>query len=253
MINIQCFEEYGAPVAGRGTSIDLGDVIAHPELGNWNLKMSPDPLVPYYPTANSSGYAMQRPTLPGGLVFSYKKYIYFNVSGTYASKLKDLRLFLKVPTPEAPEAPEEPNPQDYDAASGGFGGTGSQFNADYEAWIDANAKYLKDKEAYDQAEANKGAQAQKYNLFYKMSNVYAAPDNNFDGKMICAGPTPSLTLYPKVGTTPLNANTRSIVYGPNQSFCTNYIVVQMAATASTWNDVGNTAELQLRLSFKEFL
>lgn len=196
MINIQCFEEYGTPVSGRGTSLDLGDLTAHPELGNWNLKMSPNPLLPYYPTQNSSGYAIQRPTLPGQLVYSYKKYLYFSVSGTYTTKFKDLKLELGVAS---------------------------------------------------------ATQAQKYNLFYKMSNVYAAPTNTFPDGMICAGAAPAVTIFPKTGTSPLTATSRSLVYGPNQSFYTNYIVLQIAATDSTWSDVGNTAELNLKFSFREFL
>lgn len=196
-INIQCFEEYGAPTSGRGTSIDLGDIDAHPELGNFNLKLSPDPLLPYYPTQDSSGYAIPRPTKAGDLVLSYKKYLYFKVSGTYAGKLKDIRVQL----------------------------------------LQATA-----------------TQAQKTLLFYKQTNTYAQPDNAFDGKMIyTSNASPQLMLHPYLGTAPNLAMARGIVYGPNETFYTNYIVLQMAAQQSTWNDVGNTAEFQLRLSFKEFM
>lgn len=244
MINIQCFEEYGTPVSGRGTSLDLGDLTAHPELGNWNLKMSPNPLHVYYPTQNSSGYAIQRPTLPGQLVYSYKKYIYFGVSGTYSTKLKDLKLQLEVTSREIPDEPQEPNLDNYP-------GEGAQYLADQDLWTVKHAQWAKEKK--DIEDINSSPQVQKYNLFYKMSNVYAAPTNSFPDGMICAGAEPSLILFPKTGTSPLTASTRSIVYGPNQTFYTNYIVLQIAATNSTWTDVGNTAELNLKFSFREFL
>ena len=175
----------------------MGDITANPELGNWNLKLSPNPLLPYYPTQDSTGYAIPRPAKAGDLVLSYKKYLYFKVSGTYAAKLKDVRIELKV-----------------DAAT----------------------------------------QAQKSLLFYKQTNVYAQPDTAFDGKMIyTSNASPSLMIHPRLGSAPTSAFARGIVYGPNETFYTNYIVLQMAAQQSTWNDVGNTAEFQLRLSFKEFM
>lgn len=196
-IDIQCFEEYGAPTSGRGTSIDLGDITTNPELGNFNLKLSPNPLLPYYPTQDSTGYALVRPANAGDLVLSYKKYLYFKVSGSYAAKLKDVRIEILQDSP---------------------------------------------------------TQAQKSLLFYKQTSVYTQPNTDFDGKMIyTANANPSLMIHPYLGTSPIAAMTRGIVYGPNETFYTNYIVLQMAAQQSTWNDVGNTAEFQLRLSFKEFM
>lgn len=195
-LNIQCFECYGTKVGHHGTDIDLGDIDLHPELGHWNLKLSPEPLALYYPTQDSTGYALQRPMQAGELVFSYKKYIFFKIHGNYQTKLKDIRVQI----------------------------------------LTANS-----------------TQAQKYNLYYKLTNVYEEPVNTFDGTMICAGMNPDLYLHPMLGTSHDDTTTRLTTYAPGTTIYTEYIVLQVAATASTWNDVGNTAEMQLRLSLKEFL
>lgn len=102
--------------------------------------------------------------------------------------------------------------------------------------------------------ANSPTQADKPRLFYKFSNTYQVPDNSYDGEMICAsadGVIQVPTLYPMFSTTsPANATTRQVVYGPDQTLYTNFLVLQLRIPSNC--SAGNTAEFLLTLSCDEY-
>lgn len=86
--NIDLYEDIGAPLAGRGTTVLL--------INSWDLKASADPAAVYYPTAETSTAPLIRPfNLPGAQTLSFKKYLTFKIDGTYA-RLKNLRMKLSL-------------------------------------------------------------------------------------------------------------------------------------------------------------
>jgi hypothetical protein len=98
-------------------------------------------------------------------------------------------------------------------------------------------------------------------LYYKLTNSYATPDAAWDGQMVpaytgsaWANGSSELVLYPNWSTTgPNNATSRSIVYGPDQTLYSEYLVTQLYIQHSTGHDtLGNTAEFKLRMEFIEF-
>lgn len=101
--------------------------------------------------------------------------------------------------------------------------------------------------------ANSATQASAARLFYKFTNTYAAPDAAYDGAMMCAALDSTIqvpTLFPMFGTSPSAATSRSIVYGPNATLWTNFLVLQMRIPAGC--TVGNSAEFLLTLSADEY-
>jgi hypothetical protein len=187
---LETFNESGPVVSGRGTVAATLD---------FNMKSSGDPAVLYYPHDAAANAPLIRPIAAGELVFSYKVYTFFKLSGTY-NKIKNLKLKLQL---------------------------------------------------------GEAAQATKAMLFYKLTSTYAEPDNAFDGYMNCAyngsvwstGET-ELVLRPMWSTTsPITATTRNIVYGPNETLYSQYLVTQLyvAPSAAT----GNSAEFKARLEFDE--
>lgn len=99
-----------------------------------------------------------------------------------------------------------------------------------------------------------GSQASTPRLFYKFTNTYAVPDAAYDGDMMLLssdGTVHSPVLYPYFSTTgPQNATSRSVVYGPNQTLYTNWIVVQMRIPYGC--TAGNSAEFKLELVCDEY-
>lgn len=187
---LETFNEYGPVVSGRGTVASTLD---------FNMKASADPAVLYYPHDAAANAPLIRPIAAGELVFSYKVYTFFKISGTYG-KIKNLKLKLQI---------------------------------------------------------DDAAQATKAMLFYKLTSTYAAPDNAFDGFMNCAytgsgwanGGT-ELVLRPMWSTTsPITATTRNIVYGPNQTLYSQYLVTQLYVAPGA--ETGNSAEFKARLEFDE--
>jgi hypothetical protein len=189
--NIDLYEDLGAPLSGRGTTLLL--------LDDWNLKASTDPAYVYYPTGETTSAPLRRPfnTL-GAQTLSYKKYLSFKIDGTYA-RLKNIRMKLS---------------------------------------IDGEAQ-------------SNGAQ-----LFYKMTSTYAAPDNAYDGDMMLLSTADgtgllTATLHPMLSTTGPNAATsRQVVYGPNQTLYTSWLVVQMRINNNA--TIGNSAEFNLKLEAYEY-
>lgn len=189
--NIDLYEDLGAPLAGRGTTVLL--------LNSWDLKASADPAFAYYPTAETSSAPLIRPfNLPGAQTLSFKKYLSFKIDGTY-SRLKNIRMRLSIG---------------------------------------------------EEAQSN-GAQ-----LFYKMTNTYAAPDNAYDGNMMLlstANGQGLLTteIWPFLSTVgPQSATSRQVTYGPNQTLYTNWLVVQMRVNNNA--AVGNSAEFELKLEAYDY-
>ena len=98
------------------------------------------------------------------------------------------------------------------------------------------------------------ADADKAQLFYKMTNVYAAPDNAFDGDMLLManndGVVLTPTIYPNLSTVgPHLATTRAVEY-TSYPLYTNYFVTQMRVNKDSL--VGNTAEFKLRFEAYEY-
>ena len=189
--NIDLYEDRGAPLAGRGTTVAL--------LSEWNLKASADPAYVYYPTAETTSAPLIRPfNTAGAQTYSFKRYLSFKIDGTY-TRLKNIRIKLSI----------------------------------------------------DGASQSDGAQ-----LFYKMTSTYAAPDNAFDGDMMLlstADGTGLLTteIWPMLSTTgPQNATSRQVVYGPNETLYTNWLVVQMRVNNNA--AVGNSAEFLLKLEAYDY-
>lgn len=84
-VNIDLYEDYGPASNGRGTSTS--------KILDWNLKSSDDHSSVYYPT-NAPGInsaPLSNSYSPGELVWSYKRYLFFKIEGTY-SKLKNFKL-----------------------------------------------------------------------------------------------------------------------------------------------------------------
>lgn len=86
-VNVQIFEETGAIAGGRGSVVT--------EITNLNWKKTSDPTAVYYLNP------VRRPTYHTDETFSYQRYIFFKVSGTY-QYLKNFRI-LVTPT-AAPQA-----------------------------------------------------------------------------------------------------------------------------------------------------
>ena len=182
-ITLQCYEETGPAVSGRGTTLT--------EITNFNWKRSGDVTHAYY------FYPLRRPFVPSHQTLSFKKYIFFKISGTYTN-LKNMQLTCSI------------------------------------------------KEA---------AQADKTKLYYKWTNVYVAPDDEYDGNMIYLGDENgcALSWWPLISSSgPDTATSRSMCYGPNTTLYTGYFVTQMRVNKSDWNDIGNTAQLKFALTLHEF-
>lgn len=90
-------------------------------------------------------------------------------------------------------------------------------------------------------------------LWYKLSNTYQVPDATFDGDMRCASTSSTIIdadIWPNIGASPQTATTRQVIYGPNQTLWTQFIVVQMRVNSDCV--IGNSAEFTLRLECSEY-
>lgn len=92
-------------------------------------------------------------------------------------------------------------------------------------------------------------------LFYKLTNVYATPDNSFDGDMIYLGRDSVLQteFWPNLSTSGPNlatsrATTYTLVAGT--PLYTNYFVTQMRINKGS--TVGNSAEFKLAFEVYEY-
>lgn len=89
MINIELWEEWGAPNLGRGTSSS--------QVTNFNWKNTGNGDTPFHLSV------LRRPTDPGDVKLSYKKYNYFKITGTYSRLVRPKLIF----TPGRNGAPED--------------------------------------------------------------------------------------------------------------------------------------------------
>ncbi len=91
-------------------------------------------------------------------------------------------------------------------------------------------------------------------LFYKLTNTYAEPDNLFDGDMRLWATGASITndtLHPMLSTTsPNTATSRSVIYGPNETLYTEFLVVQLRVPNNS--TIGNSAEFNLKLEAYDY-
>lgn len=92
-VNVQVFEETGAIAGGRGSVVT--------EITNLNWKSSADPAQVYYlnPVKRPSQFGHDDQEFIGDQNNSYKRFIFFKVSGTY-SIVKDFRIIVSVSLPE---------------------------------------------------------------------------------------------------------------------------------------------------------
>lgn len=99
------------------------------------------------------------------------------------------------------------------------------------------------------------AQADKAQLFYKNTNVYAEPTATYDGSMMlmadAGGTVLTSQIYPNISTSgPHLATSRQTVYTGGYPYYTNYFVTQMRVNKGSL--VGNTAQFKLRFEAYEF-
>lgn len=97
-------------------------------------------------------------------------------------------------------------------------------------------------------------QATETQLFYRFTNTYHTPSNAYDGKMIYTeNASPELIWYPNLSSSgPTTATARgSMLLPANSDLYTQYLVLQMRTNAADWNDIGNTDEFKLTLSYIE--
>jgi hypothetical protein len=90
-------------------------------------------------------------------------------------------------------------------------------------------------------------------LFYKFTNTYQVPDNAFDGDMVCASTNSTILdtyIWPNLGASPDLATSRNVIYGPNETLWTQFIVFQMRVNSDCV--VGNSSEFTLRLECSEY-
>lgn len=81
MIDIEVFQDTGAITGGRGTPVAVT---------NFNMKNSGSYDVAYFPTNETTGAPLIRPTVAGEQVFSFPVYTFFKISGA-SERLKNLR------------------------------------------------------------------------------------------------------------------------------------------------------------------
>lgn len=205
-LNIQVFEEYGPVVNGRGTVV---------EAANFNWKSTSDITGEYY------FYPLRRPLLKRDQTFSYQRYFFFKISGTY-TYLKDVKLNVTIG-----DSTTQPSSRQ---ASGSI----------------AEGKYSKS----DQDMLNQ--------WFYRFTNVYEEPNNQYDGRMTYAynhikSLQRDFDWMPNLSTVgPTSATERPIVLTGNNDYYTQYLVTQMRVLEGDWDNIGNTDELKFTLSLNEF-
>jgi hypothetical protein len=92
MIDVSVFRDEGPVVLSRGTPIAVD---------NWNMKDSATYSVAYFPTHETTGAPLVRPTLAGSQDISFPVYTFFKIDGA-GEKIKNVRMLLTVETgPEA--------------------------------------------------------------------------------------------------------------------------------------------------------
>ena len=100
--------------------------------------------------------------------------------------------------------------------------------------------------------ADTGVNAQ---LFYRNTNVYATPDNAFDGNMMLLANTDgapvSTLIYPMLSTVgPNSATSRQVAYNNVSPLYTNYFVTQLRINKSSF--AGNTPEMKIKFEATEY-
>jgi hypothetical protein len=89
-------------------------------------------------------------------------------------------------------------------------------------------------------------------LFYKMSNTYAEPSTDYDGDMMPVNG--AMELIPNMNITgPENAPSSHLLKMENNTtYYTPYFVTQLRVKPGLWDNVGNTAKINVKLTFDEF-
>ena len=200
-INIQVFEEYGPAVNGRGSVV---------EAANFNWKSTSDIAGEYYI------YPLRRPLLDRDQTFSYKRYFFFKISGTY-TYLKNVKLNVTI--------------GDNARQASGSVAKGKYAKSDTEI---RNQWFYKFTNTYETPD----------NL-YDGKMIYAYNQEKSLQR--------ELDWMPNLSTTsPLNATSRPIVLTGNNDYYTQYFVTQMRVLEDAWDNVGNTDELKFTISLNEF-
>lgn len=174
MIEVRIWEDNGPVISGRGTTTT--------EITNFNWKNHASTSELYW------HYPIRRPEDSSDGVFSYSKYIFFELYGT-ASLLKNVKMNLSA------------------------------------------------------------VPGMNTRLYYKFTNVYAAPVKTMLGDLTYLdGP---IQWWPNLGSAPNTATTRPKSLSGNISVFTQYLTTQLFVINSSYNDVGNTAQIELSLSYNE--
>jgi hypothetical protein len=285
-VNIQLFEEYGAPVGGRGTAV---------EVSNLNWKNTADSTIPYHLSP------LRRPTKDSDVKWSYKKYCYFKITGSYTKinrpKIEfspgggapGIRVENEVVTCTKGEATELawaniefPGSGDtlFIATVGALQGKDSKGNdvvipgktlaeADFELDKEKGTIKLKaDSLPSTPIEVtvsytHSTNPATNAALYYKLTNTYEQPDNLFDGEMIHVGTDSDHggkgILLPLSTSPTIWTPYQEKYLEPNVTLYTPFIVTQLMIKPSKktdpieiMNDVGNTTGFNIKFSIVEF-
>jgi hypothetical protein len=87
-----------------------------------------------------------------------------------------------------------------------------------------------------------------WQIYWKLSNLYAPPINSYDGSLTLADS--ALTLYPNLSSVgPEQAHTRNV--SMSGDCYTQYLVLQFRALPSTFDDVSNEGFHTLKLTLEE--
>jgi hypothetical protein len=234
MISFEVFEETGPAVNGRGTVTPITNV-------NW--KRIEDVTQTYFFNP------LRRPDVAHDQTLSYKKYIFFKISGDY-TYLKNIKIQLT--NLDKATATATQVLADAKTALGVAQAAFDPTKPDTVAAVDAANANVQAKQAIlDAVPLDGKADADKTQLFYKFTNTYTEPDANYGGQMMFADGD-SITWFPTLSSTdPLSANSRAACYN-NQTIYTGYLVTQLRVNQADYKDVGNSAAFQIQLSLNEF-
>lgn len=98
------------------------------------------------------------------------------------------------------------------------------------------------------------AEADKTQLFYKLTNTYEVPDKAYDGSMNLLADGNSIivpVMFPNMSSSgPHLATSRALSYSNVSPLYTCYIVTQVRVNANSL--VGNTPEFKMRFECKEY-
>lgn len=95
--------------------------------------------------------------------------------------------------------------------------------------------------------------ANQVRLYYKLTNEYETPNNDWDGSLMYLPPGVTQTVYPAMSVVgPELATTYPQYLIGNITYYTQYLVTQLLVPAGTSIDFGNIGELNIEWFFDEY-